>query len=1170
TPTEELVAAVWSEILGVPSIGRTANFFELGGHSLAATQVALRLGEAAGVEVPVQAVFQAQTVAALAEALEAALASGRAASAAASQRLVPVPRDGDIPLSFAQERLWFIDRLVPGTPAYNMPLPLRIEGDLPVARLRAAFAAIAGRHEALRTTFGDREGRPVQRVAPVPEDWPLPLVDLSGLSPEAREAEALRLARLDGVRSFDLAHGPVFTTSLLRLDSATHVLLLNVHHIAADAWSMGVLVDDMAALAAGRQLPALPIQYPDYAVWQRSWLNGEELERQLAFWRERLAGAPAVLELPTDRPRPPVQTLRGGSFDLLLPADLAREVGALSQRQEATPYMVLLAAWGVLMARLAGQPDLVVGTAIANRERPELERLIGFFVNTLAMRIDLTDDPSFAELAARTRRFALDAFAHRDLPLEKLIEAMQLGRDRSRQPLIQSVFNLQNAPVGRIEVPGLTLTPLLLAGETSKFDLTLTLSGDGEQLNGRLEYAADLFEPSTTERWMRHFETLLAGIVEAPGRPVSELPLLSAAERRQLVADWNRTAAEYPREATVDGLFWEQARRTPGAVALVHGDEELTYADLAGRAGRLARRLRGLGVGPEVRVALWSERSPSLIAALLGILRAGGAYVPLDPTHPAERLAFQLADAGARVLLGERRTLEQLPAESLPPGLQLASLDDPEESDGDEVEPGTGAGNLAYVLYTSGSTGEPKGVAVTHRNVVRLVRGADYARFGPEQTFLQFAPVSFDASTLEIWGPLLNGGRLALFPGQRASLEDLAGAVARQGVTSLWLTAGLFHQMVDHQLDGLRSLTQLLAGGDVVSPAHARRALEVLPGLTLINGYGPTEGTTFTCCHAMTVPAAIGDTVPIGQPISNTRAYVLDSGLRPVPVGVWGELYAGGDGVARGYLDRPDLTAERFVPDPFVEEPGGRLYRTGDLVRWRLDGTLEFLGRRDGQVKVRGFRIELGEIEAALAAHPGVRQAVAVLRRDRDADPRLVAYVTGSARASELRPFLLGRLPEPMVPSDFVTLDSLPLTPNGKVDRRALPAPDRAGAAEEAFVPPSTPLESRLAEICAEVLGVERIGMRDNFFALGGHSLLATQLVARLRERHGIEVSLEAVFDAADIGELADRIMDQELAEAGDEVLADMLREMEDLSPEELQELLGRPAGPVGPEGSSH
>jgi len=1126
TPAEELLAALWCEILGVEEVSVADDFFHLGGHSLLATQLVLRIRDAFGVELPLRVIFQAPTLAAQADRVERARAGEDSSRARNAGRVTRVPRDRDLPLSFAQERLWFLDQLTPGSPAYNVPVAFSVRSPLDVAALERAFGEVVRRHEMLRTSFPSREARPVQEIAP-PTGWTLPVTDLSG-HPEPL-AEAARLAAAEALRPFDLARGPLLRTRLLRLEPEEHVLLITLHHIVADLWGIAVLVREVLEIYAGARLPELPVQYADFASWQREWLSGEELERQLAFWRRELAGAPRALEVPTDRPRPSIESFRGASVPVQLGVELNRELRALSRSHGVTPFMTMTAALAALLSRWTGQDEIVLGSPIANRPAPELAALIGMFANTLVHRVGLTIDgaaPTFEALLARVRRTALEAFEHQDLPFERLVEELKPPRDLSRHPLFQAVLAFQNvrlAALDALEVPGLTLKPLGQESATTKFDLTLTLFDGEAGLSGQIEYASDLFDRATIERLLGHARNLLEGIVAAPGTILTDLPLLGEDERRQLLA-WSGASPIDLGEArpeTIHGLFADQASRTPDAVAVVHGDGEWTYRELAERAGCVASRLLRLGLAPETRVAVLGERSPDLIAALLGILQAGCAYLPLDPEHPAARQAFVLEDAGASLLLDLAEMEPAAPGPEPPP---------------------VAADRLAYVMYTSGSTGTPKGVAVTHRNVVRLIRGQirgqAFADFGPDETVLQLAPLAFDASTLEIWAPLLNGGRLVLFPGRRASLDEIGEAIARHRVTSLWLTAGLFHQIAEERVEALRPLRQLLAGGDVLQPRSVRRVLAALPDLRLVNGYGPTENTTFTTTHVVT--ADFDGPVPIGRPIAGTWVHVLDADLRPVPEGVWGELFAGGDGVARGYLGRPELTAERFVPDPFA--PGERLYRTGDLVRWR-GGVLEFLGRRDGQLKVRGHRVELGEIEAALTAFPVVREAVVLPRED-----RLVAFVTLATPAdvpdvAELRRVLAARLPEPMIPAACVILDRLPLTSNGKVDRQSLKALEGPGGAEQPYEAPATPVEEALTATCSEVLGRERVGVRDNFFALGGHSLLATQLVARLRERHGLDVPLQLLFDAADFRHLADLVVERELAAADESLLAEMMRE---------------------------
>jgi len=1148
-PLEEMVAGTWCDVLGLRAVARHANFFELGGHSLLATQVVSRLRAATGAELPVRAIFHAPTVAALAAALAAALDAGTAAAAAPPIRRRA--RDRELPLSFAQERLWFLDRLAPGSAAYNVPLALAARGRLSLPALAAALDEVTRRHEVLRTSYQEDTGQPAEpAMAPAETAGPprqaqpmhqlrqviappcrraLPLADLSRLPPARREAAARRAAAAEVVRPFDLARGPVLRALALRLEAARdetgraagepprpgagercgpgggeHVLLLVVHHIAADGWSVGVMVREIGALyaaaLAGRPspLPELAIQYADFALWQREWLQGDVLALQLAYWRERLADAPPLV-LPADRPRPPAPSLRGLTRRHDAGRRAAAAVRELARRTDSTLFMVLLAAVQIVLGRYAGQDDVVLGSPIANRTRAEIEPLIGFFVNSLALRGDLAGDPPFREAVARARRAALDAYAHQDLPFERLVEELRPERRLAHNPLFQVMFAVQNAPLGAVDLPGVALAPVDLDfPAATRFDVELHCFEAAGSLAFQLTAGADLYDPPTALRLLGHLETLLAAATADPELPLSALPLLPAGERHQLLAEWNDTAAG-PADAAVATLFFAQARCRPEAVALAWEDGQMTYGELGRRAARLACRLAAAGVGPEVRVALLAQRSPAMIVALLAILAAGGAYVPLDPAYPAARLAFMLADSGARVLLGDRELLAELPAGLLARAagggpldildLAAALAEAPGDADAASAAGGWAAGReapdapgwrpaplppdaLAYLMYTSGSTGRPRGVGAPHRGIVRLVRAGGFADLGEREVFLQLAPISFDASTLEIWGPLLNGGRLALFPPRRPALEELGDTLARWGVTTLWLTAGLFHALVEERPGALAPLRQLLAGGDVLSPPQVRRALAAHPRLTLINGYGPTEVTTFTCCHAMTGPAAVGSPVPaagarrrvmadppilasgtsrrvtadppilasgtcrratadppilasgtcrrviadppilasgtcrrvmadppisIGRPIGNTRVHVLGPDLAPLPAGVWGELWAGGDGLARGYLGQPGWTAERFLPDPnagVLAAPGARLYRTGDRARFLPDGRIELAGRLDAQVKVRGFRVEPAEVERVLARHPRVGAAAVAVRDDGSpAGKRLIAYV---------------------------------------------------------------------------------------------------------------------------------------------------------------------------------
>ncbi len=1215
TATEFLVADVWAEVLGIDQdiapIAADDSFFELGGHSLLATQVSHRLAKLLGKPVPVRAFFQYPTVARLAAALDLQGEGGMpgtTASGTGRPPLARIDRGGPLPLSFGQERLWFLDRMAPGSAVYNLPLAIRCHGPLDVAAFAAALREVVARHEALRTTFAlAADGRPVQKIAPLGRSV-LPSIDLRGLSREAEgptaEMEARRIAHALAVLPFDLERGPLYRSALVATGRREHLFLLVMHHIVSDAWSMGVLVREATAVYRSRTmqgssssgasswaLPPLPIQYPDFAAWQRGWLQGDELARQVDHFRVRLEGAPEALELPTDRPRPALQSIAGAALRIDLPESVSSATFALGRDLGATDFMVVFAAWAAVLARAAGVRDLVLGTTIANRDATELEGLIGFFVNTMPLRVDASGDPTFADLVARVRTEALDAYAHRDVPFEKLVEELKPTRDRSRPPIVQAVFTWQNAAIPEADLGELHLAPEPASSGTAKFDLTVVAGREGERILGLFEYATALFDEATVRRLVDRLGAFLATATADRGVRFSALPILSDAERRALLVERNRTATSFPRGATIPQLFAEQVSATPDAIALVgpiSGEEGgdafdlsfcISYGELGRRSIELARRLAGLGVGREMPVAIVAERAPETIVGILGILAAGGYYVPIEPSYPPERQELLIRDCGAAILLGKRAALDALPASVAAATAVQMPLDGGDDRffaglDGRPQRPEPDS--LAYAMYTSGSTGRPKGVWVAHRNIVRLVRDTDFARFGRDEVFLLFAPLAFDASTLEIWGPLLNGGRLVLAPSGPLSPAAIKRTLARFDVTTLWLTAGLFHPMADYGFAGLPALSQLLAGGDALQVEPVRKAVADLSTLSplrrvpgrLIDGYGPTEGTTFTCCFGVDDPAAVPDPMPIGTPIANARAFVLDVDCEPVVAGAWGELFAGGDGIARGYLGRPDLTAERFVPDPFAETPeraGGRLYRTGDMVRWTRSGVLEFQGRRDGQVKIRGFRVELGEVEAALLADARVREAVAMVREDRPGDRRLVAYValrddsslnldklrhlgvSGRAGqsedeiASDVLARLAARLPEPFVPAAIVLLPALPLNPNGKVDRRALPAPEQKTAS--GFVEPESDLERQIAAVAAEVLGVPRVGLRDNFFDLGGHSLLATRFVAELESRAGVAVSLQEVFDARDLGELADRIVERELAAFDPELLSEMIAE---------------------------
>ncbi len=1000
--------------------------------------------------------------------------------------------------------------------------------------LRQAFNEIIRRHEILRTICTAIDGTPFQIIQPAS---PLPALsarDLSALTAEEREEQVMCLAREEAQRGFDLERGPLLRLSLLRLGEREHVLLMTMHHVISDGWSMGVLVREVAALyqayAEGRPSPLaeLPIQYADYAHWQREWLSGDVLEQQLSYWREQLGGELPVLELPTDHPRPSVQSYRGGQLSFTVSEDVTARLKELSQQQGATLFMTLLGAFQVLLMRYSAAEEVIVGTPVAGRTRTELEGLIGFFVNTLVLRTDLSGDPTFAELVGRVREVCLGAYAHQDIPFEKLVEELAPERSLSQTPLFQVMFVLQNAPAERLRLPQVLIDSTVTPSETAKFDITLEISEVDEKLSVSINYNAELFELTTIERMVNHFQRLLAGIVSNPQQRLSQLPLLSNEERHQLLVAWNQTQQPYPRHKCVHELYEEQAERTPEAVALVFGDEQISYEILNQRANQVAHRLRRMGVGPEARVGVCLRRSVEMVVGLLGVLKAGGAFVPLDAEYPEERLRWMIEDAAVQVVLTQERFVERL----LKHGAQVICLDTERDSIAREsvcnpVSEAT-ALSLAYVMYTSGSTGEPKGVSVVHRGVVRLVKETNYVDLHAGEVFLQFAPITFDASTFEVWGCLLNGARLVIMPPHVPPLAELGEALRHYRITTLWLTAGLFHQMVDERLDDLRRVRQLLAGGDVLSVPHVHKFLRSAEHKRLINGYGPTENTTFTCCYEITAESEIRSSVPIGRPVSNTQVYILDRYLQPVPVGVIGEIYIGGDGLARDYLNRPALTAERFIAHPYGIDEGARLYRTGDRGRYLSDGRIEFLGRVDGQVKVRGYRIELGEVEAALRQHPAVQEAAAFIQEDEFDDKRIVACCVtkkeGTPSVSELRNFLQEKLPSFMIPFAFVMLDELPLTPNGKVDRAALPAFERAAEQSVSHVDPRTPVEELLTGIWSEVLKVPQVSIDDNFFELGGHSLLATKIVSRIREVFRVEVGLRALFSAPTVAGVAEHI----------------------------------------------
>ncbi|HEX2188744.1 MAG TPA: amino acid adenylation domain-containing protein, partial [Longimicrobiaceae bacterium] len=1100
----------------------------LGLDSLMAAELRAAVEAALGVSLALPRLLEGAGVASLAEELLAELrlpAEAAGEGVAAGTARLTVARPEVLPLSFAQERLWFLDRLRPGTAAYNIPLALRVRGELDAAALARALEETARRHEALRTTFSEVDGRPVQTVRP-PAPVPLPVDDLRALPAEARRAEAERVARAEAAAPFDLAAGPLLRARLVRLDDAEHLLVLVMHHVVSDGWSAGVLVRELGALypamAAGGPSPLLPLptQYADWAVRQREWLRSETVEEQLGYWRERLAGL-APLPLPTDRPRPPTQSFRGAVHRFTVPTDVVEPLRALARGEGATLFMALTAALDLLLARYAGERDVAVGTPVSNRGRAEVAGLVGLFVDTLVLRADVAPDEGFRALLGRVRSAALEAFARQDVPFERLVEELHPERDRSRNPLFQVMLAPQSAMPEPVELPGATWTPEPLDGGAAIMDLTLftwELSGGG--LTAALEYATDLFEPATVERMAAHWVEALRQAAADPDRPVAELPLLLP-EERELLAAWSDTARPYP-ERCLHELFAEQAARTPDAAALRHRGRTVSYAELDRRANRLAHHLRARGVGPEARVGICLERTPDLVAAMLAVQKAGGAYVPVDPAHPADRVAYVLEDAGAAAVVSHTRLADRLPA-----GVPRVLLDAEEEAlaEWPETAPEGGAEprSLAYVLYTSGSTGRPKGVQLEHRSASQVVHFLrDLVRPEDRAVTLGSTSVSFDVSVAEVYGTLCWGGTLVLVENALA-LPEVAGEGIRLVVTVPSAAAELL------RAGGIPDSVRAFNLGGEPLPAELARELYALGHVDrVLNLYGPTEDTTYSTWSEV---ARGAERVRIGRPVANSRGHVLDPAGSPVPVGVPGELFLAGAGVGRGYHARPDMTAERFVPDPFSAEPGARMYRTGDRVRWLADGELEYLGRGDFQVKVRGFRIEPEEVESALRAHPSVGEAAVAARPGAAGEARLVAWLLPAEDGArpdpaELRAWLRERLPDYMVPSAFVILDRFPRTGSGQVDRRALPTPDAAAeqAAAPAHAAPRTPTEEVVAAMWAETLGTERVGIHESFFDLGGHSLLGAQLAARARSALGVDLPIGTLFEAPTVAEFAARV----------------------------------------------
>jgi amino acid adenylation domain-containing protein len=1143
--TEIKLAAIWAEVLKLGRVGRRDNFFELGGHSLLAVRVMTRIRHTLDREVELNILFRHQALADLALALESA-------ARIKLPPVRPVERDGHLPVSFAQQRLWFLAQIEGLSEAYHIPVSLRLTGKLDNAALRRALVSIMARHEALRTTFALVDGAPVQRFTSKGNSrFPLLEHDLRGHNDVQAELE--RLTAEETATSFDLEAGPLIRGRLIRISDEEHTLLITMHHIVSDGWSLGILVNEMSALysaylrGAADPLPELRIQYADYAVWQRSWIEGEIMRQQVEYWKETLSGAPALLELPADHPRPAQQDFAGDRLELVLDEQLTNGLRELGRRHGATLFMTLMAAWAALLSRLSGQSDIVVGTPVANRGRAEIENLIGFFVNTLTLRIDLSGSPTVAQLLMRARNQSLAALHHQDVPFEHVVEMLQPVRSLSHSPLFQVMFVWQNNAPGVLDLPGLEILRQRSSPQrVSKFDLLLALAEAGGRIVGGLEYATSLFERSTIERYLGHFRTMLEAMVVDDSQLVDRLPMLTKAEQHRMVHEWNDTAAEYPINKCIHQLFEEQVSKSPDAVAVVFEGGDLSYAELNRRANRLAHYLRELNVQPDDRVAICMERGPEMVIGLLAVLKAGCAYVPLDPAYPAGRLCFMMRDSKPIALLTQNHMQGLVVAEAAAEKVTVVRLNEDEprwsslpDSNPDLRPIGLSSNNLAYVIYTSGSTGQPKGVAMQHSSLVNLVCWQiGRSNSGSAPRTLQFAALGFDVSFQETFSTLCSGGELILIQESiRSNGRALLDLLAKKKVQRIYLPYVALHMLAQESLDagategekpGCSTLLEINTAGEQLRIDKSITSfIKRFDSCRLQNQYGPSETHVASSFRLAEDTTTWPTHPPIGRPIANSRMYILNSHAELVPVGVAGELYIGGVAVARGYLNRPELTAERFLTDPFVAEPGARMYRTGDIARYLPDGNIEFLGRSDFQVKIRGFRVELGEIEAALELHPAIRQCAVLVRKKDAADHRLTAYIVLTDKQAvptltELRDALKQRLPDYMIPSAFEVLEKMPLTPNGKVDRKALGISNTRAISSEAQVEaPRDAIEAKLFEIWEQLLDVRPIGIHSNFFEVGGHSLLALKLFAQIKNAFRQSLPVVAIFGAPTIEQLA-------------------------------------------------
>ncbi len=1129
TPIEDLLVSIWSNVLGLKSIGIHDNFFDIGGHSLKVMQVMARVRDSFSIDLPLQTLFREPTIAGLSREIALAYQTQQGYQI---PQIIPTEHSVYAPVSFAQQRMWFLQQFAPDSATYNIPIIHRVSGLLEIPILEESLVTLVKRHESLRTSFMLVNEQVICAIA---ETISLAFAVVK-LDPAITPESIQQLIDAEICQPFNLSTLPLFRVKILELTDRDRILIINFHHIIADGWSINIFMQELAELYQSYRhnkpisLKDLPIRYVDFAVWQRQWLQGEMLRSLIKYWQQQLAEPLPILSLPTDHPRPLVQTFRGATQPISLSVTLTAQIKNLAQRTETTLFMILLAAFQILLARYSGQTDIIVGTPISGRNQVATEGLIGLLLNSLAIRIDLSGNPTVAELLGAVRAVTLTAYTYQDLPLEQLIEALQIKRELSYAPLFQAMFTLLNTPSQPAKFSeDLELTPVWSHTGTTKVDLTLGLQEIGLEIVGVFEYNSDLFDAKTIQRLIGHFQTLLEGIVNKPTQRIAELPILTETERQKILIDWQQTQIEYPRDKTIAQLFEEQVEKNPDAIAAIYEDQQISYQELNQRANQLAHYLHKLGVGNDQPVGICVERSIDMLIGLIGILKVGGAYLPIDANYPSDRIDYMLADAQVRILV----TQQSLSSNFLNSQLLVIELDRGWESIAKEstenLSSNTTAENLAYIIYTSGSTGEPKGVVVSHRAVNRLVINTNYIKLSPSDRVAQASNVSFDAATFEIWVALLNGARLiGITKEVILSPQKLAKQIRQQQITTLFLTTALFNQIAKQVPDAFSPLHNLLFGGEASDPKTVREVIAQGQPDRLLHVYGPTENTTFSSWYLAESVDEGATTIPIGKAIANSQMYILDHDLNLVPIGVAGEIYVSGDGLAKGYLNRPELTTEKFIHHSFTGSESVRLYKTGDLGKYLPDGNIEILGRSDFQVKIRGFRIELGEIETALRRQEQVRETIVIAFDDERGSKQLVAYIVSKIKSltnREIRNFLKENLPDYMIPVFFVFLDHLPLTPNGKVDRKALPAPDLSSLSlESIFVSPSTPTEQAIAKIWCEILKIEQIGVHDNFFELGGHSLIATQVMSRLPQLFTLDLPLSLLFELPTIAELGDRI----------------------------------------------